>query len=139
MSHLVDKHLFTLYTMYKLLSRGTLKVISLRVENECICMNWFTLLKKKEGTALLKQRSDEAAMTQTMCQKMLCMTGLTMITRFHQVHALREERERGHSVVYELYICQEDQLSTLTCTQFEECVRVACDFRNHVQRAVQRI
>ncbi len=136
---LVDKLLFTLYTLYKMFSGGTFKVISLRVENERIRMNLSTLLKKKEGAALLEQRSDEAAMTQMMCQKMLRTTGLTLITRFHQVHALREERERGHSVVYELYICQEDQLSTLTCTQFEERVRVACDFRNHVQRAVQRI
>ncbi len=62
-----------------------------------------------------------------------------MVTRFEQVHALREELERGQHVFYELYICQEHELSTLTSPQFEELVRVACAFRSYVHHATQHV
>jgi len=94
----------------------------------------FIPLKKDEQP--IDQSADEVGMTQEACQQLLRRAGLTMLSRFHQVHALCEEREYGQNAVYELYICQRDQLTTLTPTRFLELVQEAQSFRTRLQRAV---
>ena len=99
-----------------------------REEDERVCRFQFLESKKvnKEG------------MTLVTAQALLHQVGLTMMSRFNQVHALSEEWEYGHLVSYELYICQEEHLISFTPAQFLHRVQEAQRVRTQLQRSVRQ-
>ena len=101
-------------------------------------MNWSLLLKKGEGiTSSQQQRFDEVGITHALCQQVLQEEGLSLLLRFQQVHALCIEVEHGQLALYELYICQEDALSTMTHSHFNALVQIAQAFRAHLHETAQ--
>lgn len=68
-------------------------------------------------------------LTEEGVAELLRSQGLHMITRFQHVHALCEERERGRSVLYELFICCEEELPSLNPVTFQNKVSEAVAWR----------